>query len=272
MDYEKKYKDVLEKIRKEYNRIKYLSSTDARDMYIALGEIFPELKESEDERIRKNIISWLKNAEGQTIPINEYNSAIAWLEKQGKPKDYHKLYNEIAKSDWFKKAYVGKSLECNDKQKLAVNEEEPPITFDYIGDFHEGFAIVRVKDKYNFINEEMKVLSRRPFRRWFDHVGSFSEGFAWVYSRGEGWNFINKEGKILSNQWFDAVEYFRGGFARVYSRGKGWNFINKEGKILSNQWFDDVGSFSAMVVKLNGEWNFINKEGKLFDLNKHPLE
>ena len=233
MDYEKKYKDVLEKIRKEYDRIRYLSSTEARDMYIALGEIFPELKESEDERIRKNIISWLKNAEGQTIPINEYNSAIAWLEKQGKPKDYHKLYNEIAKSDWFKKAYVGKSLECNDKQKLIVNEEESPVTFDYVGDFHEGFAIVRLNDKYNFINQEGKLVSNQ----WFDHVGSFSEGFAWVYSRGEGWNFINKEGKILSNQWFD-----------------------------------DVGSFSAMVVKLNGEWNFINKEGKLFDLNKHPLE
>ena len=55
---------------------------------------FPELKESEDERIRINIINWLKNMESQTIPINEYNSAIAWLEKQGKQKSQEEVvYN-----------------------------------------------------------------------------------------------------------------------------------------------------------------------------------
>ena len=50
-----------------------------------LQDLFPELKESEDEKIRKNIINWLKNIEGQTIPINEYNAAVAYLEKQGTP-------------------------------------------------------------------------------------------------------------------------------------------------------------------------------------------
>ena len=50
------------------------------------NKIILELKESEDERIRKNIICWLKNIEGQTIPINEYNSALAWLERQKEQK------------------------------------------------------------------------------------------------------------------------------------------------------------------------------------------
>jgi hypothetical protein len=45
--------------------------------------IFPELKESEDEKIRKELISWLKSSEGQTLPIDRYNAALAWLEKQG---------------------------------------------------------------------------------------------------------------------------------------------------------------------------------------------
>ena len=48
--------------------------------------IFPELKESEDERIRKALIVWLKNSEGQTLPIDRYNAALAWLEKQGEQK------------------------------------------------------------------------------------------------------------------------------------------------------------------------------------------
>ena len=50
---------------------------------------FPELKEeSEDEKIRKEIIAWLQNTEGQVLPIDRYNAALAWLEKQNKSKEY----------------------------------------------------------------------------------------------------------------------------------------------------------------------------------------
>ena len=51
-----------------------------------LETIFPELKESEDERIRKELITWLQNTEGQVLPIDRYKAALAWLEKQGKQK------------------------------------------------------------------------------------------------------------------------------------------------------------------------------------------
>lgn len=48
-----------------------------------VSTIFPELAESEDEKIRKELITWLKNTEGQVLPIDRYNAALAWLEKQG---------------------------------------------------------------------------------------------------------------------------------------------------------------------------------------------
>ena len=44
--------------------------------------IFPELKESEDEKIRKEIISILRNAYW-TSNRNRFNELVAWLEKQG---------------------------------------------------------------------------------------------------------------------------------------------------------------------------------------------
>ena len=51
-------------------------------------EIFPELKESEDEKIRKEIISILRNAYW-TSNRNRFNELVAWLEKQGdKDKTY----------------------------------------------------------------------------------------------------------------------------------------------------------------------------------------
>lgn len=54
-------------------------------------EIFPELKESEDEKIRKEIISILRNAYW-TSNRNRFNELVAWLEKQ---KDKDKLIQEL---------------------------------------------------------------------------------------------------------------------------------------------------------------------------------
>ena len=47
-----------------------------------IEDLFPELKESEDERIRKRIIA-LVNAHGQGMYKDE---VLAWLEKQGEQK------------------------------------------------------------------------------------------------------------------------------------------------------------------------------------------
>jgi hypothetical protein len=47
--------------------------------------IFPELKESEDERIRKDIIEMLRNwASVHYITKEQFSERMAWLEKQGK--------------------------------------------------------------------------------------------------------------------------------------------------------------------------------------------
>ena len=56
--------------------------------------IFPELKESEDERIRKELIQYIKNwkanIQGKAYPYlwssdkEECDKLLAWLEKQGK--------------------------------------------------------------------------------------------------------------------------------------------------------------------------------------------
>ena len=78
----------------ELNWIEVVNKEDAE-------HYFPELKESDDERIRKELLSWLKSKDGQTLAIDKYNAAIAWLEKQSEPQDkgeisdgYH-TFNEL---------------------------------------------------------------------------------------------------------------------------------------------------------------------------------
>lgn len=75
MDYEKKYKDALEKVRRLLKDQEI--ALHAREK---LANVFPELKESEDERIRKAIISYISH--GQHCGVSNANM-IAWLEKQG---------------------------------------------------------------------------------------------------------------------------------------------------------------------------------------------
>lgn len=67
-------------------------------------EIFPELKESEDEKIRKEIISILRNAYW-TSNKNRFNELVAWLEKQ-RYKD--KLIQELGE---YKVKYTQEVLE-----------------------------------------------------------------------------------------------------------------------------------------------------------------
>ena len=131
------------------------------------------------------------------------------------------------------------------------------LKFDWIEDFREGFARVRLNGKWNFINHEGQLLSQQ----WFDSVGTFNEGFATVELNGK-WNAINAGGELLSQQWFDFVWYFHG-CAKVQLNDK-YNFISKERKLLFTQWFDYAWDFykGLAIVKLNGRYDFINTEGQ----------
>lgn len=90
MDYEKKYKEALERARERYEKV------PDSVLGINIVGIFPELRESEDEMIRKLLICGMnalkeqKNETFATIPIDD---AIAWLEKQ---KDMNVLIQEAS--------------------------------------------------------------------------------------------------------------------------------------------------------------------------------
>ena len=97
MNYEEKYNEALKAMKDLYNKMKYLSSTDALLTSQTIEKAFPELRESENERIRKELIerfNWeLKGAEEQDAAgcsrqkdIAMFKRGLAWLEKQGEQK------------------------------------------------------------------------------------------------------------------------------------------------------------------------------------------
>ena len=84
---------LLEEKAKAYDealkKIKECTPDENGFVTIYPSEIFPELAESEDERIRKAIISGmtaLKEQGRETFAAIHINDCIAWLEKQGSPE------------------------------------------------------------------------------------------------------------------------------------------------------------------------------------------
>ena len=86
----KRYDEALKIINDYYQKIKYSSLSNASTDREVLEKAFPELKESEGERIRKELLEHCKNQaepyiqSGNKCP--QIQSWIAWLEKQGEQK------------------------------------------------------------------------------------------------------------------------------------------------------------------------------------------
>ena len=156
-------------------------------------------------------------------------------------------------------------------QELLNDGKKPEEIFDRIGSFKDGFAIVKLNNKYNFINTNGQLISNT----WFDSCYNFSKGFAIVKSNNK-YNFINTNGQLISNTWFDCCFNFSEGFACVKLNNK-YNFINTNGQLISNTWFDSCTEFydGFACVYLNGKYNFINTNGQIVESkgrkNKHII-
>ena len=91
-----------------------------------LEDIFPELKESEDEKVRKELITHCRNTRCVTEEgAEKIVKWIDWLKKQGeklKPS-IRERYKRIANSEWFKKTHEGMSISDDEKVDNANNIE-----------------------------------------------------------------------------------------------------------------------------------------------------
>lgn len=95
MNYEQKYKESLKRAR-DMMSYKEVRRED-------MEYLFPELKESEDEKIRKELLSFCQDRayyfphDPKYVNINNW---IAWLEKQGEQKPADKVEPKFKIGDW----------------------------------------------------------------------------------------------------------------------------------------------------------------------------
>ena len=126
------------------------------------------------------------------------------------------------------------------------------------------------------ILEEISIDDIIKITEWWKNENAldllyFTDGFSVVKNEDYGYNFIDKQGKFLSEQWFNFVDDFKDGFAKVQRKDDKWNFIDRQGKLLSDEWFvcayylDDR---LAVVQRTNGEWCIFTKNGIIVEFSK----
>lgn len=130
----KRYDEALEIAKKNYVTAQDLSEgfhIGIECFKNTLESIFPNLKESEDEKIRKEIISILRNTYW-TSNRNRFNELVAWLEKQG---DKDKLIQELGE---YKVKYTQEVLEKHITSMSNKDDERlRKTTIAFLKDFAE---------------------------------------------------------------------------------------------------------------------------------------
>ena len=107
MNYEEKYNQALERARKLAADLP--NGRNDRLYHVwDLENIFPELKEEEDERIRKAIVKIISDIDGG-FPFEKHGiikkKALAWLKKQGEKNPTDKVEPKFKVGDWITNGY-----------------------------------------------------------------------------------------------------------------------------------------------------------------------
>ena len=117
MDYEKKYKEALEWARK-------VMQGKVGFVLDEVLEKFPELKENEDERIRKALLAlveWSKSYSASGITVNEAKEMISWLEKQAEHANFR---NKIQIGDKVTRNKAGVLVNLSQLNRVAKIDEK----------------------------------------------------------------------------------------------------------------------------------------------------
>jgi hypothetical protein len=159
-------------------------------------------------------------------------------------EEYSKLIESKTEEDFMEVIY-------NNFKWINVNIDEFETKFDNVNNFSDGFACVRLGDKWGFIDKSGKYLVEPKF----DYVYCFNESFAGV-RLVDKWGFIDKSGKYVVEPKFDDAFSFLEGFAGV-KLGSKWGFIDKSGKYVVEPKFDEVYSFrGGFLVKFKNGFRF----------------
>lgn len=121
---------------------------------------------------------------------------------------------------------AGGEFKADPSDPYFYTKEGKRVDADAIGKFHNDFAIVKKDGKANYVDADGKLLSDE----WFDACNDFEDGFGLVVKGGKR-NYIRSNGEILLSVWVDRAGDFLGGQAPVIIDGRRYS-VDRSGNII----------------------------------------
>ena len=125
MNYEQKYKEALEKARKKIENSRNI------EMVSFIEDAFSELKDSKDEKIKKELIKWMKDFPDEIWRFLYKKDIISWLEKH----DENTLIEEIKR-----------------RKEILLEEKENAVS--YTENISLGARIAMLEELLVFVSEK----------------------------------------------------------------------------------------------------------------------
>ena len=189
MNYEKKYKDALERAKIELN------ADTTQGTKNVLMTVFPELKDSEDEQIRKGLIKALGSIGKRNWGGIDVFESIAWLEKQKSVRETV----ERCKNSWYnegKIAGMAEGLTNDEKYQQGWHD-----ALENQGKADKESYDIAEKEKYDLVCGQF-IQCRKSFYEfkeynsyWFEYVGNDTY-------IGRSDNILNKKFHITPRQLY----------------------------------------------------------------------
>ena len=180
-----KYEEALQKARKIKHDIENIGCSMAPDM---LEEIFPELAESEDERIRKILIEEYKRENDEEFWGIKASKIVAWLEKQKENIEKEYVFRPLAGTDITIAAEQAiRRANEGDRLVLAFNGAYIPV--------RKGCNVNKIVDIYDTFIEKQK--EQKPVE-WSDN---FEENIRNLFHDKLTWH--SEDGRMSSTVFID---------------------------------------------------------------------
>ena len=241
-----------------------------------LGHVFPELKESEDEKIRKGLITFFSR-----FPYNNMEDAginakdvISWLEKQEGCEYIKKDWLEHIKQSWYKEGFIdGKYT----PKELTINDV---ATLNELIDFLENGTAKLQHDLTiyaNWLKTQFPTNEKQGEQKSADNVGpKFHEG-EWVIDKQ---GIVHQISNVIENVTNHTYGYdiVGGGYFNDNTEGvRLWTIQDaKAGDVLvcESGWTcifkaldNHTNTFSSYCFMDSGKW-FCNTGSECHTLNK----
>ena len=161
MNYEQRYKEALKRAKEQLECSKvceYKNADVASGIMETVYNLFPELKESEDEGIRESIAGFLKTIsslkDGQTVSNEDFDTKVilewvTWLKKQGKQSS-NILWHDVSEEP-----EAQREIFCEWKSSTGIWHS---VVFyhAYAKTFCEGERIIKNVLKWTYVNEMLE--------------------------------------------------------------------------------------------------------------------